>query len=99
MFILPTIRINNVQYRGKLATAEVLRAICAGFAAGNTPEACSKVTRCPQRSAAQHPVNPPSGAQLAQQMLVPATQRSAACSGAPVPDVSPLVGHWVGGGR
>ena len=43
VFILPTIRINSVQYRGKMATAEVLRAICAGFAAGNTPETCSKV--------------------------------------------------------
>jgi hypothetical protein len=43
VFILPTIRINGVQYRGKMATAEVLRAICAGFVAGNTPQACSKV--------------------------------------------------------
>lgn len=43
VFILPTIRINGAQYRGKMATAEVLRAICAGFAAGNTPQACSKV--------------------------------------------------------
>lgn len=43
VFILPTIRINGVQYRGKMATAEVLRAICAGFSAGNMPQACSKV--------------------------------------------------------
>ena len=43
VFILPTIRINGVQYRGKMATAEVLRAICAGFVAGNTPQACTKV--------------------------------------------------------
>ena len=42
VFILPTIRINGVQYRGKMATAEVLRAICAGFTAGNMPVACSK---------------------------------------------------------
>ena len=43
VFILPTIRINGVQYRGKMATTEVLRAICAGFTAGNMPQACSKV--------------------------------------------------------
>lgn len=43
MFILPTIRINGAQYRGKMATAEVLRAICAGFVEGNMPQACSKV--------------------------------------------------------
>jgi hypothetical protein len=42
VFILPTIRVNGVQYRGKMATAEVLRAICAGFTAGNMPQACSK---------------------------------------------------------
>ncbi|EFN56746.1 hypothetical protein CHLNCDRAFT_144184 [Chlorella variabilis] len=47
VFILPTIRINSVQYRGKMATAEVLRAICAGFAAGNTPETCSKAVDDP----------------------------------------------------
>lgn len=38
VFILPTIRINGVQYRGKMATAEVLRALCAGFSAGNMPQ-------------------------------------------------------------
>ena len=43
VFILPTIRINGVQYRGKMATTEVLGAICAGFTAGNRPAACSKV--------------------------------------------------------
>ncbi|KAL4443975.1 hypothetical protein ABPG75_011712 [Micractinium tetrahymenae] len=42
VFILPTIRINGAQYRGKMATAEVLRAICAGFVEGNMPQACSK---------------------------------------------------------
>ncbi|KAI3427174.1 hypothetical protein D9Q98_007111 [Chlorella vulgaris] len=47
VWILPTIRINGIQYRGKMATAEVLRAICAGFAAGNTPEACSKAVDDP----------------------------------------------------
>lgn len=48
VFILPTIRINGVQYRGKMATAEVLRAICAGFSTGNMPQACSKVGQCGQ---------------------------------------------------
>ena len=43
VFILPTIRINGAQYRGKLSTPEVLRAICAGFVQGNMPQACSKV--------------------------------------------------------
>lgn len=43
VFILPTIRINGVQYRGKMATTEVLRAICAGFTTGNMPQACNKV--------------------------------------------------------
>lgn len=43
MFILPTIRINQAQYRGKLAVTEVLRAICAGFVAGNQPQACNRV--------------------------------------------------------
>ena len=46
VFILPTIRINGVQYRGKMATTEVLGAICAGFTAGNRPAACSKVRAC-----------------------------------------------------
>lgn len=43
VFILPTIRINNAQYRGKLAVTEVLRAICAGFLEGNRPDACNRV--------------------------------------------------------
>ena len=43
VFILPTIRINNAQYRGKLAVTEVLRAICAGFLEGNRPAACDRV--------------------------------------------------------
>ncbi|GAB4818464.1 hypothetical protein N2152v2_005510 [Parachlorella kessleri] len=43
VFILPTIRVNDVQYRGKLAVTEVLRAICAGFTEGNRPDACNRV--------------------------------------------------------
>lgn len=43
VFILPTLRINKVQYRGRLAVADVLRAICAGFAEGNRPAACDRV--------------------------------------------------------
>ena len=41
VFILPTIRINQRQYRGKLAYDDVLRAICAGFADGAQPAACA----------------------------------------------------------
>lgn len=40
VFILPTLRINGAQYRGKLAVKEVIRALCAGFDAGNRPLAC-----------------------------------------------------------
>ena len=40
VFILPTIRINRRQYRGKLAYDDVLRAICAGFTAGAQPPVC-----------------------------------------------------------
>lgn len=40
VFILPTLRINGAQYRGKLAVGEVIRAICAGFEAANRPGAC-----------------------------------------------------------
>jgi hypothetical protein len=43
VFILPTLRINGAQYRGKLAVVEVLRAICAGYADGNRPAACDRV--------------------------------------------------------
>ena len=43
VFILPTLRINGAQYRGKLAVGEVLRALCAGFEAGNRPPACDRV--------------------------------------------------------
>lgn len=42
VFILPTLRINGAQYRGKLAVGEVLRAICAGFEAGNRPASCDR---------------------------------------------------------
>lgn len=43
VYILPTIRINGGQYRGKLSYTEVLRAVCAGFNKNNEPAACNKV--------------------------------------------------------
>ena len=43
MYILPTIRINTGQYRGKLSYHEVLRAICSGFNRHNEPAACNRV--------------------------------------------------------
>ena len=44
VYILPTIRINGGQYRGKLAYAEVLRAICASYSDGTEkPPPCGKV--------------------------------------------------------
>ena len=43
MYILPTIRINEGQYRGKLSYTEVLRALCAGFNKNDEPAACNKV--------------------------------------------------------
>jgi len=43
VFILPTLRINGAQYRGKLAVGEVLRALCAGFEVGNRPSGCERV--------------------------------------------------------
>ena len=43
VYILPTIRINGGQYRGKLSYTEVLRALCAGFNKNNEPAACNKV--------------------------------------------------------
>lgn len=44
VYILPTIRINNGQYRGKLAYTEVLKAICAGFSKGSEPPVCLRVS-------------------------------------------------------
>ncbi|KAK9131621.1 hypothetical protein Scep_011149 [Stephania cephalantha] len=38
--ILPTLVINNVQYRGKLERSAVLRAVCAGFAETTEPAVC-----------------------------------------------------------
>jgi len=43
VYILPTIRINTGQYRGKLSYHEVLRAICSGFNRHNEPAACNRV--------------------------------------------------------
>lgn len=40
VYILPTIRINEGQYRGKLAYHEVLQAICAAFDKGSEPSMC-----------------------------------------------------------
>lgn len=44
VYILPTIRINNGQYRGKLSYTEVLRAICAGFTRNSEPKVCMRVS-------------------------------------------------------
>ncbi|KAJ4754886.1 Vacuolar-sorting receptor 7 [Rhynchospora pubera] len=38
--ILPTLVINNIQYRGKLESTAVLRAICAGFKESTEPHVC-----------------------------------------------------------
>ncbi|XWS62320.1 hypothetical protein CRYUN_Cryun06bG0000900 [Craigia yunnanensis] len=38
--ILPTLLINNVQYRGKLERTAVLKAICAGFKESTEPSVC-----------------------------------------------------------
>ncbi|XP_064993853.1 vacuolar-sorting receptor 6-like [Musa acuminata AAA Group] len=38
--ILPTLVINNVQYRGKLERTAVLKAICAGFKESTEPSVC-----------------------------------------------------------
>jgi len=43
VYILPTIRINEGQYRGKLSYTEVLRALCAGFNKNDEPAACNRV--------------------------------------------------------
>ena len=45
VYILPTIRINGGQYRGKLAYTEVLRALCAAFEdeQKQAPPVCLKV--------------------------------------------------------
>ncbi|KAK9843909.1 hypothetical protein WJX84_009562 [Apatococcus fuscideae] len=44
VFILPTVRINHGQYRGKLAYSEVLKAICAGFTKNAEPDVCMRVS-------------------------------------------------------
>ena len=41
VYILPTLRINKRQYRGKLAYADVLRAICAALTAPSPPKVCT----------------------------------------------------------
>lgn len=40
VIMLPTLIVNTNQYRGRLTTAAVLRALCAGFAEGTEPAAC-----------------------------------------------------------
>jgi hypothetical protein len=40
--ILPTVRVNGKQYRGALEPGPVLRAVCAGFAAGTEPAVCNE---------------------------------------------------------
>ena len=44
--ILPTVVINNEQYRGKIISSDILQAICAGFAAGTEPEVCGGADAC-----------------------------------------------------
>ena len=44
--ILPTVVINQEQYRGKIIGSDVLRAICAGFAAGTEPGVCDGSDAC-----------------------------------------------------
>ena len=39
--ILPTVIINDRQYRGKLERSAVLKTICAGFKLGQEPELCA----------------------------------------------------------
>jgi len=39
--LLPTVVINEIQYRGKLDRSSVLSSICAGFKAGQAPEICN----------------------------------------------------------
>ena len=46
MSILPTVVINNEQYRGKIISSDILQAICAGFATGTQPEVCSGADAC-----------------------------------------------------
>lgn len=43
VYILPTIRINEAQYRGRMSYTEVLRALCAGFNKNDEPAACNSV--------------------------------------------------------
>ena len=40
IIMLPTLIVNTNQYRGRLNTAGVLRALCAGFAEGTEPPVC-----------------------------------------------------------
>jgi len=44
--ILPTVVINDEQYRGKIIGSDILQAICAGFAAGTEPEVCGGADAC-----------------------------------------------------
>lgn len=40
--ILPTVRVNQRQYRGALDSPSVLRAICSGFPEGSEPTVCNE---------------------------------------------------------
>jgi hypothetical protein len=44
IYILPTIRINGGQYRGRLSYTEVFRAVCAGFDRNAEPELCARLS-------------------------------------------------------
>jgi len=47
VIMLPTVVINNDQFRGRLAASAVLRALCSGFSEGTEPSVClAKVQLC-----------------------------------------------------
>ena len=73
VFILPTVRINHGQYRGKLAYSEVLKAICAGFTKNNEPEVCLRVAEddCREEPAGDRECKDRYVAQLLHQLSTP----------------------------
>ena len=59
--ILPTVVINQEQYRGKIIGSDVLRAICAGFAAGTEPGVCDGSDACDGGGIAECALNTETG--------------------------------------
>ena len=59
--ILPTVVINQEQYRGKIIGSDVLRAICAGFAAGTEPGVCDGSDACDGGGVAECALNTETG--------------------------------------